>query len=205
MEKDFENMPAHIFDWIETNGFNQLSDHQKKEVNRFFSEEEYNELHETAGELKSANSIPDHTTVASRQQAIRHFNALHHSAKNNRYLRFWQAAAAVLLLFSGWLIFQLAGVQQGSSVQISATDTVYVEKPAEIILQKVHDTIVVTQIKTKKITASASGEVIRHEPEATASAVGVMSLSQHKKLEGEGRRGCMKSDSLLRKFGFVSL
>ncbi len=143
-----ENIPAHIFDWIEQTPYTALTPQQKLELQYYISEEEYTNLHRAAivatgyaktGE-EAVNPQPD-----ALQQLHTVFDATY-PEKKKRFtpIVFWQAAASLLLiavaaLSLGWYSSQHQKPQVITHIK---TDTVFVngakQMPNEI---KIYDTV----------------------------------------------------------------
>lgn len=210
MNIDFEKMPAVVFDWLEKFSFEELNHFQQKEVLAYFSAEEYDEIYATVKDLRSTTR-PEVETRSSRKETILgHFDQ-HQSLKKGRgetrRVLVWQAAAVFLMMLSGWLFYQVFDLNKDPGMQqVAVKDTVYVEKEIRAEAEIIHDTVY--RYKERQSTSSAvqeeSDEIERENPE-TIGELDITPLIELENIGNNAKGNSMKDDSLLRKFGFVSM
>ncbi len=204
MQHSFENIPNHIFEQIEKQNFDRLTNEEKREVLVYFSQEEYNELRQASLDIKSAG-IPRPEMEQLKKAALAFYDSRHSQKIKPAPLLLWQAAAVVLLLLCGWLFYMWSktGIQK-TSLPVAVHDTIYVQQPQ--LINTVHDTL--TVIRTSKLNTSDMQVPQADAKPVSAPANGsveILTLEEHRKISASAPGNCMKNDSLLRKFGFVSL
>lgn len=212
MEHNFEKIPAHIFDWIEVQAFEQLSTSQQALVLNFFTKEDYNQMHQTALELKAASGADRNLRNESRKNAVMaHFDNIHPVVKvmplNTRLAMVWQAAAILLFLLSGWLFYQLFDLKNESGLQqVANVDTVYVDKEVKSDPEIIRDTIYLYKQTSSKsheeIVATANGMVSTATDEL--NDIGIITMEDVETIS-EPKGTSMRDDSLLNRFNFYSL
>jgi len=212
MNINFEKLPTRIFDWIETSSFEHLTHSQQKEILTYFSVEEYNEMHRTFLDLKSASLTNNSEENHQRKSALLDHFDKYHSVKQTRYpgtLMVWQAAAILLLMLSGGLFYRIFDLKKDSTFeQVATTDTVYVTREVAQAPEIIHDTVFrYKETKSAGQKDSYSSSKISLETKDLES-IGEMEIQPHLELENltnAPKGNSMKDDSLLRKFGFVSM
>lgn len=212
MNSNFENIPSIIFDWMETLSFSELSETQKKNVLTYFSEETYQELHlagEKAKHAYHASAVSE--DFPSKRVLLEHFDRHHQLRKpmgaSSKGLLFWQAAAILLMMLSGGLFYRFIDLKKSMGSQtVAAVDTVYVTKEVTSDPLVVFDTIYLYKEQTKtavvKSTQNHNIAVSILNPLSDGEEQQNTSLGE---LNTKPRGSSMKDDSLLKKFGYVSL
>jgi hypothetical protein len=212
MKNNFERMPAIIFDWIEELSFEELNNSQKKEVSTYFSEQEYDEMHLTSLNIKLVSHLPLANEKQIKRRLTDHFNKFHSSktGKNSFSggLFVWRAAALFLMTLSIWLFYKVFDLKKDLHAQeMAVTDTVYVAKEVASRPQLIHDTVYLVKedrpdsFKTDHSTVMGYNAETILPPNETDNLQAV----ELENITTMPRGTSMKDDSLLRKFGFVSM
>jgi hypothetical protein len=147
MENNKEDIPAGIFNWMETRGFASLDAGEKKDVLAFLSESEYDALHKTAAGLRMVQRLgkaPRHSEI--KANLLGAFDAKQPGKTKMKILPhvavLWKIAAVFLLFASGWLFHFLIDYKNGpSSSLVAEIDTVYITRTIEPAIVKIFDTI----------------------------------------------------------------
>lgn len=210
MNIDFEKLPAVLFDWIEKFSFKQLSASQQKEVLFYFSEEEYNEVHQTFLNIKSASENNQEKNTERKSALLDHFDKHHGKIRNSTFsnVMAWQAAAILLLMLSGWLFYQVFDLKKNPYVeQIAAVDTVYVTKEIASQSEIIHDTVyrIKEVVKNRESYFYPKEQVLQAEEAELPGESETFPMLDLENLNSAQKGNSMKDDSLLRKFGFVAM
>lgn len=214
MRTNPENIPAIIYEWLKAASFAELEKAQQEEVVRHMNADEFDELHFTHVSLvKTASSTPSANREKIKMLLLEHFDhkqtRQHKLLFLNKPVALWKAAAAVLLLLTGWLLFYLAGKKENSPQLAARTDTVYVIKkiPAEPV--KIYDTVYVTKYVQSskkedryKEDASPNGSMNVHDNYEPMHIVSVRELDN---ASNQPKGNSIKDDTLIKKFGFVRM
>jgi len=213
MNINFEKLPNVVFNWVEEFTFAELNDSQKKEVLTYFSEDEFDQMHQACMDLKSVATIDHADVFTQKKNALLHHFDEHHSLKRRSSffpgaMVVWQAAAILLLLLSGWLFYQVFGLQKNATIQqIAVTDTVYVDRQVASVPEIIHDTIY--RYKENKGDPGkndpSSEDMIEPEDIESIGEMEIHSIRELENLNNSPKGNSMKDDSLLRKFTFVSM
>jgi hypothetical protein len=217
MNPNFNSMPSTIFDWIEKLEFAQLNEQQQTEVLKFLSEEEYTAMHYAAIGLKdvhlSAMVSKDSGTKAS---LLARFDARHSGAKvipaeQRRSLIFWQAAAVLLFLLSGWLFYRVFEVKKAGTInQVASIDTVFVDREVRTAPEVIHDTVYLYKTRQAGNRNANVSPATLHETErfdrplTETEGIEVLPLQELERAANAIRGNSMKDDSLLKKYALFS-
>ncbi len=217
MKNKSEQIPSHLFELLMTNSFDTLSIDNKKEVLRYFTEDEYTELYQ-------ANQLIESTKYVSRKQTIKNdllnrFDETH--LKPTRILSFeksfvWKAASILLLtstLLLSYSHFNKKIIEHTHT--IVNHDTVYIEKENQSAIQQTNDknieSIPHSTNSTKKKNNSTSRNVktiekISNEKMVESNPdIHVVSIHQMQSKPNSSKRTSRQDDSLEINFQFVSL
>ena len=212
MNRNLEQVPAIIFDWLESQDFLKLNTSQQDEVLKYFSRDEYEEMRKSFLDIKLA-FIPNNAVIDSNRQHV----LLTHFDKHNAYkkvltpLFIWRAAALLLLLLSGGLFYKLLTMKNAIvNTQVVLADTVYVNKEIKSAPEIIHDTLYITKRmfskkrNTRKLNYFGANNNLLNKP-ITVTDITTMGLKDLNNRANRIRSTSMKDDSLFKKHGFVSL
>lgn len=212
MNSNFENTPSVIFNWLETLSFNELSETQKKKVLTCFSEETYQELHLVS---KKAKRVYHAASVSqefqSRKILLGHFDKHRQlqttTGASSKGLLFWQAAAILLMMLSGGLLYSFIDLKKAMGSQtVAAIDTVYVTKKIAGDTSIIYDTVYLYKQAIKTSIVNTHETVVFDEnifpPLNDGQEQQVIDLQD---IDIKPRGSSMRDDSLLKKFGYVSM
>ncbi len=215
MNTDFEKVPAVIFDWIKTKSFEDLTHSQKKDVLTYLSEEKYKEMYLAYLRIKpvsgSGNFVQE---LQSKNILLKHFDKRYPKEKNagngssQKTLLFWQAAAVFLMLLSGALFYNFMDLKKSLSSQpVASADTVYVTKEITTGTSVVYDTIYkyIESYSNAGSTTHVEEVIFENEDLQPLNDGGYQPSIDLDNIDIRPRGSSMKDDSLLRKFGFVSM
>jgi hypothetical protein len=137
-----EHLPQVIFDWLENRHFSTLTSAEQEQVLAYFSEEEYNELHNNAFYIRKslqAGSTSGHAPV--KAGLLKTFDKTYTDTQRPfPFLQvFWKIAAVFLLFATGWLCHYLSGYKHNASETMA--DTVYITQKNLYTPEKIFDTI----------------------------------------------------------------
>ena len=212
MNINFDRVPAIIFDWIEKIPFIELTNSQKEEVLKHFSESDYEQMHQTSLRVKLA-SKSDSSYKSTRKEGVMGKFDAYHLNKTNK-LSNWhranllQAAAIFLFLISGWLFYQIFDLKKENAIKtIASIDTVYIEREIASNPEIIHDTVYsYKEVKSpSKKEVSHSDNLFRNDANQVLGKLESLPLSELEALKNSTKGNSMKDDSLLRKFSFVSM
>lgn len=213
-----ENIPAHIFDWIEQTPYATLSSKQKQELQNYISEEEYTNLHQAAiiatGYAKTGKG-----KVQPQANALQQLHTVFDSTYTEKKRRlaplvFWQAAASFLLiavaaLSLGWYSAQHQKPQVITHIKM---DTVYVngakQLPSEI---KIYDTVYLEQPTQKQQQRHKAYSLPRNRTIPYKNIVpdnaplNSVPFSQKDQPQNRPKNNSIKDDTLIQNFNFVQL
>jgi len=209
MNINFEKMPSFIFDWMEKSSFEKLNGAQQKEVLAWFSAEEYDEMYKASKDLKAMTEVAFSVSASEKKSDIMtHFDKQISEKRSlvSSGVIFWQAAAILLLVLSGWLFYQMFDLKNQVVIeQVALIDTVYVDREVASTPELIHDTV----YKYEKVEASSkSNKGSNHQVLKDEEPTGDMEIAPAAAIENipsVPRGNSMKDDSLLRKFGFVAM
>lgn len=211
-----ENIPTHIYDWIEQIPYESLTAEQEQEVLQHLGKAEYIQLHLAAVEAKQFFAAKPQANTTDVFAALTEKFDEKYGKKNTPILlplRLWQAAAAVLLLAVGYMGFLLVNNPPTTSGEqtVLQRDTVYIENqlPAKEI--KVYDTIFIKQpsfVKEKKsnTTLADSFEITDFGIyTGTFDGLGTLSITDKDAPQNAIKNQSIEGDTFIREFGFVTL
>jgi hypothetical protein len=214
-----EQIPNHIFDWLETVDFENLSAEKQEEVKAWLSADEYQEMRHTLVAIKASKVNSANLTGSRKARLMEHFDTVYPNKKTAvTKIHFWQMAAGFLLLLCGGLLFQKWQVSpEKSPVMAAIRDTVYLVKNAAPEMVRVHDTVYLAVPSAEK-TASVQTVVRTKNPNsfnrnttpssaytAVADTRLVLPVESVESSRNDPKGNSMKDDSLLRKYSFVSM
>ena len=212
MNKNTENMPTEIFDWLQTSDFKSLVKDQQKQVLLYFSEEEFNAMHLAADALKMVNSQNNSRGEGlSKAALLERFDKQHTKIVYfyKQPVFYWQAAAMFLLLLSGWLFYRTYDIKTSLSDRaVASTDTIYVNRDVKSEPEIIHDTV----YRYKMIKEARKQREELHVSNSSESTqdnhlnyIQAIDLKEIHNAANSIRRNSMKDDSLLKKYGYVTM
>jgi hypothetical protein len=214
-----EQIPNHIFDWLETVDFENLPAEKQEEVKAWLSADEYQEMRQTLVAIKASKVNSTNLSGNRKARLMEHFDTVHPKRKTpvTRTL-YWQMAAGFLLLLCGGLLFQKWQVsQEKSPVMAAIRDTVFLVKNAAPEMVRVHDTVYLSVPSAEKTASvqTVAGRKIQDSfnrnttPSSAYAAVSdtrlVLPVETMESSRNDPKGNSMKDDSLLRKYSFVSM
>lgn len=208
---NIENIPEVIFDWIKITAYNKLNKEQQNLVIQFLTEKEYDELYCASQAFKSKPEAYLIDVEKSKKFLSEKFDTYHSSAKiislPVHQFVLWHVAAALVSIMLGWYLFSFNILFHDSQKkEIVKLDTVYIQK--EILSQPllIHDTFIV--YKKLEINQTKSKETFIQKNQLMQTSISTMPVMNLNELDFEmhsQRNNSMNDDSLVKKFGFVSL
>lgn len=211
MKNNIENIPSELFDWLSSKSFEQLDSQQKEVVLQYFTIDEYNELAATTNEI---NTVMRPNQNYKQQTKVRLMNKFEEvfpqPMKRFTFPRFMRYAAMVILSIGlGYqLHFWMQSATKNQTVFQHIVDTVYVYNnvvSASTVLPEVKDSLPAkvastsgSQVNRKKSITPVSEKKIRLN-------FNVVSVQDAKNMANIPKGNNCKSDSLRRKFTYVSL
>ncbi len=211
-----ENIPAHIYDWIEVIPYEKLTAEQEQQVLLYFDKAEYTQLHLAAIDAKQFFAVkPAITTTDVFAALTDKFDAKHGIRKTPLPLsiRLWQATAAILLLAVGYMGFLL--VKQPSISPETQTvlqrDTVYIENQLPAKEVKIHDTVFIKlpsaggakKPRTNLADSFAKTEFSTYR--GSFDRLGTLSIIDKDAPQNAIKNQSIEGDTFIREFGFVAL
>jgi hypothetical protein len=208
MNNEFEGVDPQVIDWLERQEFTALLAEQKKEVLRFFTEEEYGSMREALLMLKDpGNDRMRH----HRESLMARFDERHASGKIRSLFPLkpglWKGAAIFLLGLATAFTTGLLDLDPVMETERVLADTVYISRNVPV-----YETITVPQLslhnektlrkRTGQVVASASYNSNRSEDREQMNVVSPRSLGN---AENSVKHTSMSDDSLLKRFAFVTL
>jgi hypothetical protein len=213
-----ENIPAHIFDWIEQKTFEELSINQQQEVKKYLNSEEYNSLYKAALIANTyAKSNEEKLQPSSNALAELHtvFDATYpEKEKQLTPLLFWKVAASILLIAVGALSLGWYNAQHQKPQVIThiKTDTVYVNGAKQIPNEiKIYDTMYLEKSIPKKQnknypnTRPSNGVLPYEKLLPNVNQLGNVPFSQKDQPQNLPKNNSIKDDTLVQNFDFVQL
>lgn len=211
-----ENIPTHIYDWIEHISYEGLTAEQKQEVLQHLDKDEYTQLHLAAVETKQFFATKAEVNTTDIFAALTHKFDEKYEKKSTPILlplRLWQAAAAVLLLVVGYLGFLLVknpSINNGTQTVVQR-DTVYIENqlPAKEI--RIYDTVFiklpsaggVKQANTAMADSFATTDFGTYT--GAFDGLGTLSITDKDAPQNAIKNQSIEGDTFIREFGFVTL
>ncbi len=212
MDKKLEQIPAIIFDWLETLDFIKLNASQQAETLKYFSKEEYREMRNAFLDIKTLSIHNKITNSINREGfLLAHFDKHYANKKVLTPIFVWRVAALLLLLLSGGLFFKVLTMKDVIlNPQVALVDTVYVNKDVKSTPEIIHDTVYITkQLVVKKNDGQglnySYSENNLPTTNLTVTDMSVISFKDRDNRANKVRGNSMKDDSLYRKHGFVSM
>lgn len=214
-----EQIPNHIFDWLETVDFENLPAEKQEEVKAWLSADEYQEMRQTLVAIRASKVNSTNLSGNRKARLMEHFDTVYPKQKTAvTGILFWQMAAGFLLLLCGGLLFQKWQVSpEKSPVMAAIRDTVFMVKNSAPEMVRVHDTVYLSVPSGEK--AASAHTVARTKrpdsfnrnstPSPTYAAVSdtrlVLPVETMESSRNDPKGNSMKDDSLLRKYSFVSM
>lgn len=217
-----ENVPTHIFDWIEQMPFEALSQSCQKEVLQYYSAEEYNQLHQAAIIASSyaqqgKNSLTPAPDALESLHAV--FDARYPEKKNKlNVLIYWKAAASLLLLAVtiatfGWYKAQHQGPKV---ITLTKTDTVFVNNATDSFSSnplRIYDTVYLetprqnykTQHSHTPQSSTLSNPQVNGSALPNVQSITTVPFSEKDQPLNRQKNNSIKDDTLVQNFGFVQL
>ncbi len=214
MKNNPEDIPMIIFDLLERKSFAGLAPEEKKEVSQYFSQEEYEILHQdilnirfTINNQRSDGYIRKHELMNKFEKKYpvtgRRFEISNIS---------WKAAAIFLFLGTGWLSHYLTqNKNTGTVSQNGSVDTVYITKEVLSPPVKIYDTVYTLRqpspgYQQKNIEIKSRGNVNHiNVINRMNDQTNILNINEADNKVNNQKGNSMKEDPLLRKFTFVTL
>ncbi len=211
MKNNIENIPSEVFDWLSSKSFDQLDSQQKLVVLQYITLEEYQELAHTTYEINKLMHPTQNNRIQSRERIMRTFDEVYSKPRQRFISSSFLRYAAIVILSIG-LGYQLRfWLQPSTSNQVvfqPVVDTVYVHKESEAFnstLPEYKDSIF------SKVNSNTGSGVKRKYANKFVSEkkmnlnFNVVSVQEAKNMANIPKGNNCKSDSLRRKFVYVSL
>lgn len=210
MNKQEENIPDEIFDWLNTHSYQELNANQQSQVNNWFSPNTYNQIHQAAKHAVEAN------TRLARKATIKEHILHQFELKNKAVIWYkkaipiWQAAAITLFMM-GLFTTQLLMQKSVSNANLMAfSDTIYLEKIVQSEPIYLYDTVFIKDNKApKQINASNQDNKKTESPTfkntELPNQVLVQGLHTLESASNQIKGNSLKDDTLLKIYGFVKL
>lgn len=208
MNMEWNKLPDEALDWIHQLSFESLTEAQQRTILTCMDAATYQDMHNASRLVTKAQS---HAPVSDRKAILlRHFDQKHlHASSPLLHLRYWQAAAAVLL--AGCLTFStLLLMKTGKQAAIqtaSISDTVYLASPVSEV--RIYDTVYLERQAPK---------TNRKQPQSSHHGVPEQGyLPNENELQPFGtieqlndkvnrlRHPSIRNDSVISRFGFVAM
>lgn len=211
MKNNIENIPSEVFDWLSTKSFDQLNSQQKQIVLQYFTIDEYDELGNSTKEINTFMKPTQKHRQDSKELLMNKFDEVYSQPKQRflvpRLLRY--AAIVILSIGLGYqLRFWMQPLTTNQVVFQPVVDTVYlnnsVESTSASFLED-KDSV------PRKVAASNGSRIKRNDAYTPVSKkqlslnFNVVSVQDAKNKANIPKGNSCKSDSLRRKFGYVSL
>lgn len=211
-----ENIPAHIYDWIEQIPYEGLTAEQEQEVLQYLDEVEYTHLHLAAVDAKQFFATQPEANTNDIFAALTDRFDEKYGKKNTPILlplRLWQAAAAVLLLAVGYMGFLLVNnpPTNNGTQTVLQRDTVYIENQLPAKEVKVYDTIFIKQpsfgreSKSSSTLADSFATTDFGTYTGTFDGLGTLSITDKDAPQNAIKNQSIEGDTFIREFGFVTL
>lgn len=211
MKNNIENIPSEVFDWLSSLSFEQLNSQRKHEVLQFFTMEEYNELANSLQEINSVVRTSAKNNLQSKERLMNKFDEVY-PKQNRRFIVPGILRYAAIIIVSLGLGYQLRfWMQPANTNQVvyqPIIDTVYINndiETASAVTLKENDFVAAevnagngSQVKRKYLSTPVSKNKMNLN-------FNVVSVQDAKNKANIPKGNNCKSDSLRRKFGFVSL
>ncbi len=200
-----ENIPSYIFDWLEKFSFLSLNQEQQKEVLKYFSEEEYDELHKSCLSIKS-NYEPflSYSSYARKQDLLGRFEA--RSEKKRKFAliilphALWKVAASILLIGCGWsLHYFIPANNKTDNSLVTVIDTFFVSKEVVSDPIKIYDTVYLVKETSKSLTKKDTHYTKTSHITPTTENQTFYYGEISNKLNSQ-KRNSIKDDSLMKEF-----
>jgi len=215
MKTEPENIPDHLFDWLENRSFHSLSEVEKTLVLHFFSKEEFEEMQSAAIAVKSPKAPQNKT---SKSNLLDRFDAVHANGSENAkpaifQMPVWRAAAIALLLICFGLAHRILNTTLSKPIGTAIkVDTVYLVKQIASAPEKIFDTIYISKTtatpKSKELVKSIA-EIAKFKDKPveifSKNELAVVPLNELENKANQPKRNSLKDDSVLRKFAVVRL
>lgn len=180
MNKETEDIPGYILDWLDTRDFTSLNANEREEVLKYLEPSEYDHMRECSLDLHALGlSYEPVRTTEIKDNLLGRFNQLHAAhgtqPRKGRVIH-WpgiqdlrKVAAVVLLFGAGWLACYLVQFRKGNSQpEAIGGDTVYLE-PAPV---RIFDTVYIEKnAKNIPVKPRNGGEEKRIDPRDATSLV----------------------------------
>lgn len=210
-----ENIPAHIYDWIEVIPYEKLTAEQEQQVLLYLDKAEYTQLHLAAIDTKQFFAAkPEINTADVFATLTERFDATHNQKRIVPLpMRLWQAAATILLLAVGYMGFLL--VKQPTISPETQTvlqrDTVYIESQLPAKEVKIYDTVFIKLPSVggaKKPRTNLADSFVKTDYGTYTGSfdrLGTLSITDKDAPQNAIKNQSIEGDTFIREFGFVTL
>lgn len=178
MNKETQEIPGYILDWLDTRDFASLDASEKEEVIKYLEPSEYESMRECSLDLQTLGlSYKPGRTAEIRSNLLERFSQLHATPEvlpQKGRLIHWpkirdirRVAAVVILFGAGWLACYLVQFRKGNSqpgaiggdtvylepAPVRIFDTVYMERNSKTAPARPHDGAQEKQIDLRDATS----------------------------------------------------
>jgi hypothetical protein len=209
MNKEEENIPNEIFDWLNTHSFQELNANQQAQVSNWFNPTTYNQIHHAAKHALAVNAMLARKAII-KEHILQQFELKNKAVWYKKAIPFWQAAAIIIFL-SGIFIVQLRMQKTASNPNLLAfSDTIYLEKLIQSEPIYLYDTVFIKDKKAPKQINTIYQYNNKTEPKTFKNTelpnqVLVQSLHTLESASNQIKGNSLKDDTLLKIYGFVKL
>ena len=208
MKNNIESMPNEVFSWVQSTSFNELNTHQQEIVLAYLDKQEYEDMHHAAKTLHTAaNKVLPKGTEKIKSELLTAFNQHHNKGTNavlalvNKPVALGKVAAVVVLMMSA-IVYQYINNTKGDTIyaEHTKTDTLLVETEVPVT-HIIHDTLRVMEKQAK--SASVIKTHTSYKP--TVTDIHIAGTDELDRPYNQPKHNSLKNDTLVTKFGFVSL
>lgn len=213
---NIENIPAPVFDWLNTMPFEKLDTAQQRTVEEFMSIAEYNEMHEAALLLSDVKYDPFGRHDRIKEDLLKKFD-LKHKRSNGLSIFYssqlvWKVAAVFLAIglpISAYFLIK-SNKQLISDQRNGRVDTVYLESPSASNPLKIYDTVYIAKETETHQTRTGRQKQVTENPTDEVNVVlphdiNIQSIKDVNSAPNTRKRNTIKDDSLIKHYNFVTL
>lgn len=214
MNTDPQHWPEEIFNRLATHSFGKLTASEQASVLACMSEADYNSLHHATAAFNQVRTQGLQKAPDTKHALLTAFDKKY--TRNGVWVQFtnpriWQAAAAIVLLLSGWMCAQLIQAGQLQVPTSVLADTVYIKQEIKSKAEQLHDTVYIYKTRYMPTSNQSAARAERQEQygqhtytfgDAGEPAFDVNNLDS---ILGTPRGSSMKDDSLILRYGVSTL
>jgi hypothetical protein len=212
MQNKAEQAPPHIFDWLGQHDFSSLGDERQAEVLKYFSAEDYEEMHRAVCALLAYRSHRSLDAGSRRKEfLLDHFDSVHQpSLSRNVFsmkIEVWKAAAVFILFATAWMLFSYGGGMkpEATGLLASVDSARAVNESSDLpdtMFSPLNDnTRVLLQARQRSGSLNSNDR-----DQGGAGEVNIVTIGELENVENRARGNSMKDDSaLISRFSFITL